>query len=320
MAELEAEFSTEEACLEYLFAVRWPEGFRCPRCGQGKAWRTSRLFECSSCGYQTSVIAGTIFQDTHKPLTVWFRAIWWMTTQKYGASALGLQRILGLSYKTTWAWLHKLRRAMVRPGRDPLLGSIEVDETYLGGLEEGVHGRESQKKALVAIAAQEDGKRIGRIRMRKIPDASSDSLLPFVIDSIEPGSTVHTDGWGGYQGLEAKGYRHEVTVLRKKKRTASELLPRVHRVASLLKRWILGTFQGAVSTEHLDYYLDEFTFRFNRRTSRSRGMLFYRLLQQAVIVDPVPFAQITKHSRAYDHRGHSPTHIGENIAIPESST
>jgi len=225
-------------------------------------------------------------------LPVWFRAIWAVTTQKSGASALGLQRVLGISYKTAWTWLHKIRRAMIRPGRDRLQGTIEVDETYIGALEEEAHGREIGKKALVVVAAQADGKRIGRIRMRKIPDASGASLLPFVRDFVEPGSCVHTDGWAGYKDLTSAGYDHKVSIIGPKRKMATELLPRVHLVVSLLKRWLLGTHQGAVSYEHLDYYLDEFCFRFNRRTSRSRGMLFYRLLQQPVAVDAVPYKRI----------------------------
>jgi transposase-like protein len=263
------------------------------------------LFQCVGCNYQVSVTAGTIFQDTHKPLTLWFRAVWSVTSQKTGASALGMQRVLGLgSYQTAWAWLHKLRRAMVRPGRDRLTGRVEVDETYVGGPEEGVPGRAAEEKALVVIAAQEDGRKIGRIRMRRILDASSQSLHGFIEDSIEPGSVIHTDGWKGYRGLEAKGYRHDVTILEGRKETALELLPRVHWVVCSLKRWLLGTHQGAVSQEHLDYYLDEFTFRFNRRASYCRGKLFYRLLQQAVAVDPVPYRSIVRHVRRQGPKRH----------------
>jgi len=241
------------------------------------------------------VTAGTIFQDTHTPLTVGFRAMGWVIAQKNGVSALGLQRVLGLgSYQTAWAWLHKLRRAMVRPGRDRLAGTVEVDETYLGGLEEGKRGRQTEKKALIVVAAQEEGRGIGRIRMRRIADASAASLMPFVQDSIEPGSVVHTDGWLGYEPLERKGYRHRITFLRGPEESPSELLPRVHRVISLLKRWLLGTHQGAVSFEPLDYYLDEFTFRFNRRRSRSRGKLFFRLAQQAVAVKPVIYRSLVQ--------------------------
>ena len=253
------------------------------------------LWQCAGCGRQTSVTAGTIFQDTRTPLRLWFQAMWWMTTQRNGASALGLQRVLGLKqYQTAWTWLHKLRSAMVRPGRDLLSGTVEVDESYVGGLEEGLRGRLTETKALIAVAAQEEGRGIGRIRLRCIPDASAGSLHPFIQESIATGSVVHTDGWRGYAGLEAKGYVHQATVLKGRKESASELLPRVHRVISLLKRWLMGTHQGAVSHKHLDYYLDEFTFRFNRRKSNSRGKLFYRLVQQAVAVEPSPYDAIVK--------------------------
>ena len=294
LIELEARLSTEAACREYLTQLRWPEGFRCPRCAGGKAWPVRGvLLECSACGVQTSVTAGTIFQDTRTPLPVWFRAMWWVTTQKNGASALGLQRVLGLkSYETAWTWLHKLRRAMVRQGRDLLSGLVEVDEGYVGGEEEGLPGRLNLEKTLVVVAAQEDGKGIGRIRMRQIPNAAADRLMPFIRDSVVPGSIVHTDGWLGYSPLESNGFRHEVTYLKGNKKTASELLPRVHLVISHLKRWLLGTHQGAISHKHLDYYLDEFTFRFNRRRSMNRGKLFYRLAQQAVVAHPVSLDQI----------------------------
>ncbi len=291
--EFEARFATEEACREYLFRLRWPDGFRCPRCGGEKYWPLRCRLQCAGCGHQASVTAGTIFQDTRSPLQLWFRAMWWVTAQKNGASALGLQRVLGMgSYEKAWTWLHKLRRAMVRPGRDRLAGTVEVDETYLGGLEEGVRGRETEAKALIIVAAQEDGRGIGRIRLRQIANASSASLIPFIEDSVELGSMVHTDGWLGYQPLEKKGYQHRVTVLRGQTKSPSELMPRVHRVVSLLKRWLIGTHQGAVSRKHLDYYLDEFTFRFNRRLSRSRGKVFFRLVQQAVNVEPIPYARI----------------------------
>ena len=294
LTEFEARFSSEEACREYLFRLRWPDGFRCPGCGCGKSWPLRKvLLQCAACGRQTSVTAGTIFQDTRSPLPLWFRAMWWVTTQKTGASALGLQRVLGLNrYETVWTWLDKMRRAMVRPGRDLLAGTVEVDESYWGGLEEGLRGRNLKNKALIAVAAQEDGRGIGRIRMKRIEDASGESLLPFVEECIEPGSVVHTDGWPGYSGLKKEGYVHQVTVVSRQEQSASELMPRVHRVMSLLKRWLLGTHQGAVSHKHLDYYLDEFTFRFNRRKSKSRGKLFYRLVQQAVAVDPATYKMI----------------------------
>lgn len=237
--------------------------------------------------------AGTIFQDTHSPLTVWFRAMWWVTTQKNGASALGLQRILGLkSYETAWTWLHKFRRAMVRPDRELLSGRVEVDECYIGAPEQEMCGRGTADKALVVVAVEENGSRIGRIRFRQIPNASATALNRFLLESIAPGSVIHTDGWKGYRKVGSIGYEHEVTVLKGRKEEASELLPRVHLVISLLKRWLMGTHQGAVSHKHLDYYLDEFTFRFNRRKSMNRGKLFYRLVQQAVAIEPVPLNSI----------------------------
>ena len=296
LVEFEARFSTEAACREYLVKLRWPDGFQCPRCGGRKSWAVRGiLLQCAGCRHQSSVTAGTIFQDTRKPLMLWFRAMWAVTSQKNGTSAVSIQRALGLgSYDTAWTWLHKLRRAMVRPGRDRLAGSVEVDETFWGSEEEGMRGRQTESKVLLVIAAQEDGRGIGRIRMRRIPDASAKSLMPFVEDAIEPGSRIHTDGWPGYDPLEGKGYRHRITFLKGRKESASDLLPRVHLVASLLKRWLLGTHQGAVSREHLDYYLDEFTFRFNRRKSRSRGKLFLRLAEQAVAVGPSPYKSMVR--------------------------
>src|ERR1019366_4703941 len=209
--EVDEWFRSDAACREYIRRLRWPGGFICPHCGwTGEPWVTSRaLLHCRGCQGQTSLTAGTIFQDTRKPLRMWFMAMWYVTNQKNGVSALGLQRVLGLgSYKTAWTWLHKLRRPMVRPGRDRLTGRVEVDETFVGGLEEGVRGRQTETKAFVVIAAQEDGAGIGRIRMRRISDASAQSLEPFIMESIEPGSVVHTDGWAGYGGVPAKGFDH----------------------------------------------------------------------------------------------------------------
>jgi len=299
LGEFEERFTTEAVCRAYLAQLRWPGGYRCLRCGEGRCWLTQEgLMKCSQCSYRASVTAGTIFHRSHLPLRTWFRAIWWVTNQKHGISALGVQRLLGLgSYKTAWAWLQKLRRAMVRPARDRLTGEVEVDETYVGGVEPGKTGRERGSKALVAVAAQVDGEGIGRIRLRRIPDASSRSLLSFVNDAIEPGSTVISDGWEGYLGVNDAGYKHKARIISGSGKTASALLPRVHRVASLLKRWLLGTHQGAVSREHLDYYLDEFTFRFNRRNSRHRGKLFYRLVEQAAQVGHTPFARLVSESR-----------------------
>ena len=300
LAEFERRFASAEACRAYLAQLRWPDGFRCPKCGGAKAWPVgTALWQCAACGRQTSVTAGTIFQDTRTPLPTWFRAMWWVSSQRTGASAKGLQQVLGLgSYETAWTWLHKLRRAMVRPGRDRLTGLVEVDETYLGGEEAGLDGRGALTKALIVVAAQAEGRRrVGRIRLRRVPNASANSLQGFIDEVVEPGSVVHTDGWLGYDRVKRHGYRHRITFVADHPEPASTMLPRVHLVVSLLKRWLLGTHQGAVTHAHLDYYLDEFTFRFNRRTSRHRGKLFYRLVQQAVAVTPAPYHSLVKHVR-----------------------
>jgi transposase-like protein len=219
--------------------------------------------------------------------------MWYVTTQKNGVSALGLQRVLGLgSYKTAWVLLHKLRRAMVRPCRDRLQGLVEVDEAYWGGEEKGVAGRLTEDKALIMVAAEADGKGIGRIRLRRVPDLTKKTLHGFIAQAVEPGNTIRTDGLNAYLGLD--GYLHDRQIQRHQS-DGEHLLPRVHRVVSLLKRWLMGTHQGSVGQDYLDYYLDEFTFRFNRRKSASRGKLFYRLAQQAVQAKPTTFTKLINH-------------------------
>lgn len=211
LTEFDAWFVSETACAEFLGRVRWPEGFRCPSCCGTDAWPTARgQLRCNRCQRQTSVTAGTIFEGTRKPLRLWFQAMWYVTNQKHGVSALGLQRILGLgSYQTAWAWLHKLRRAMVRPGRDLLGGAVEVDETYVGGRETGVVGRQTKTKSIVAIAAEVRGRGTGRIRMSRVEDVAARSLIPFVQTTVAPGATVRTDGWSAYSGLANQGYDHQ---------------------------------------------------------------------------------------------------------------
>lgn len=293
--EFEKKFATDEQCREYLFQLRYPDGFECPRCSFDKAWLTGRgKYQCQNCGKDTSVTAGTIFQDTHTPLTIWFRAVWYIVAQKQGANALNLQRILGLgSYQTAWTMLHKLRRAMVRPGREKLQGQIEVDEAYIGGASrEGNPGRSSERKVLVAIAVEVGDKgNIGRIRLKRIGNATAEELIPFVEEVAEKGSTIVTDGWASFSNLPAKGYHHEIIL--SKKTDPDNLLPHVHTTTSLLKRWILGTLQGSCSPKHFEYYLDEYTFRYNRRKSKSRGLLFMRLLENAVQIEPTTYGQLT---------------------------
>jgi len=289
-AEFIDRFKSEEDCIDYIKELRWPSGFICPRCGFGKAWNTNRyLMHCARCGYQTSITAGTLFHKTRKPLRMWFHVMWWMMSQKTGASAKNLSDVMGFgSYKTAWAWLHKFRRAMICPGRDRLNGVVEIDETQLGGEEEGNKGRKRVKNALIVVAVEVEEKKLGRVRFRCIPDASAESLIPFVQDYVEPGSTTITDGWKGYGSLWKYGYNHEIRIIAGSNKKASDILPHVHLVVSLLKRWLMGTHRGAVSSVHLPFYLDEYAFRFNRRLSTYRGKLFYRLMQQAVITEATP--------------------------------
>lgn len=290
-------FSTEEQCRDYLYKLRWPNGFVCPKCKNKTSWPIGNtLYECSKCGRQSSVIAGTIFQDTRTPLKTWFTAIWWITTQKSGASAEGLQQVLGLgSYKTAWAWLHKIRTAMVRSDRTKLAGVVEVDEIYIGGEEHsGSTGRGTGNKVLVAVAVEiKLEMKLGRVRLSVISDASKESLLAFVKENIEKGSEIVTDGFPSYSSLYENEYKHTVYV-QKKTQTEDEKLPHVHLISSLLKRWLLGTHQGAVSEKHIQAYLDEYTFRFNRRKAAKRGLLFYRLLEGAVVAKPIPLKELYK--------------------------
>ena len=298
--EFTTRFATEEQCRDYLYELRWPKGFVCPKCTQRtKAWAVgSSLYTCSKCRHQTSVIAGTIFQDTRKPLKIWFTAIWWVSTQKNGASAMGLQRVLGLkSYTTAWTWLQKIRTAMVNPNRAKLSGVVEVDETYIGGEEEGgERGRGGENKNLVVIGIEilEGANQLGRVRMKMVPDASKKSLQGFIEENVESGGTVITDGWSSYASIGKSGYQHLVP---KKFEVANEknLLPHVHMIVSLLKRWLLGTHQGAVQEIHLQAYLDEYVFRFNRRKSANRGLLFYRLLESAMHTPPTTQDELLQH-------------------------
>ena len=302
--DFEGWFASDEACVAYLEKLRWPGGFCCPACGvfdtPGRATR-GRLI-CRACRHQSSVTAGTIFDKTRTSLRVWFAAAWYITSQKQGVSALGLQRVLGLnSYQTAWAMLHRFRRAMVRPDRNLLTGTVEVDEVYLALRRgPGVHHKRPGSKGhdrshLVAIAVAVEihqPKGFGRIRLGRIQAPTLDSLLPFISENIEPGSQVRTDGSAIYRTLTDEGFIHDRRVILGSKVPAHEPLPGVHRVAALLKRWLLGTHHGAVDPRHVEYYLDEFTFRFNRRKSLSRGMLFYRLIQQSALAPPVTYANI----------------------------
>jgi transposase-like protein len=267
LAEFQGRFASEEDCRRYLVACRWPDGFRCPRCGEPDAYELAgrELLQCRSCRHQTSVTAGTVLHRTHVPLRLWFAAAYLVTTHTPGFSAVQLQRQLGLArYETAWTVLHKLRRAMVRPERDRLSGVVEVDEAYVGGVGEGRRGgrRRDSGKSIVGGAVEVRGRGSGRVRLAVVEDLSAASLVPFVEASVEAGSTVLTDGWQGYAPLR-KGYDHRPSTVGDP-RNASKLFPRVHRTFSNLKTWLQGTHHG-VGAKHLPYYVDEFVFRSNRR-------------------------------------------------------
>jgi transposase-like protein len=291
------QFPDENACWRYLIDFRWPDGYVCPHCQSQEYWLTAkRKIHCSKCQKEFSITSGTIFQDSKKPLLLWFHIMWWVVAQKTGASAHNLKDFMGFgSYETAWLWLHKLRRAMIREGREKLSGIVEVDETYIGGEEIGIEkkGRGAEQKSLVVVATECKGKQIGRVRFRIIPDASSKSLDSFIEANIEEGSTIITDGWSGYTNLsQNEKFIHEEKVVSGSGKQAHELLPHVHMIDSLVKRWINGTHQGKISQKHLEYYLEEFAFRFNRKLSNHRGKLFYRLMQQSIDCSPSTYKQI----------------------------
>ena len=300
-AAMRAWFPNDESCRDYLDWLRWPEGFSCPSCGCRGSWELARgERRCAGCRRRVSRTAGTIFQDTRTPLTVWFAAAWQLTTQKNGISALGLKRVLGLhSYQTAWAMLHRYRSAMVRPGRERLSGCVEVDESSFGGAKAGKRGRGAAGKIWVAIAVERHNpKGFGRIRMQVIADATAETLRAFLLANVEPGTVVVSDGLGSYSGACGKDYRHEPFNVHASGQPAHVPLPGVHRVASLAKRWLLGTHQGAVENDHIQAYLNEFCFRFNRRHSRARGLLFYRLMQLAAGAAPLTYQDIVVNHRS----------------------
>lgn len=282
-------FSTEEDCAAYLEWIRWPAGFVCPKCDGTKAWRTDRgLWHCQGCKRQSSVTVGTVFEDSRKPLRLWFHVMWLMMAQKTGLSARNLCDTYGFgSYQTAWGWLQKLRSVMIRIGRERLVGRVEVDEAYVGGQKEGTRGRGAEGKTLVLVAVEGyTKKKLGRVRFRCVEAINRDTVESFVQDYVEPGTIVVTDGLSVYDKLSAAGFDHRPHILNTDGEAARKQLDHVHLVISLLKRWLGGTHQGAVVPSHLQAYLDEFSFRFNRRLSKYRGKLFHRLMQQAVIRRP----------------------------------
>jgi len=299
MLEFLDRFATDETCLEYLRGVRWAEGFVCPCCGSGQGWATSRgTIFCGQCQRQTSPTAGTILHQCRTPLRKWFLAAWLLCTQKTGVSAKTLERELKVGYKTAWLMLQKLRQATVRAERSQLTRKVEVDETYVGGEESGVVGRQLLGKALIVIAVELDGKKVGRVRLRHVPDASGSSLVGFLKDCVAPGATVHTDDWNGYNGVQAAGFTHRVTPVHADPERARKFFPHVHLVASLLKRWLASTHQGRVQKEHLQAYLDEYAFRFNRRRSMHVGKIFFRLMEQMVVHKAKGYREIVNQGKS----------------------
>jgi len=246
----------------------------------------------SSC-YKFNLVSTDFYR-----LRSWFAAAWYITNQKNGVSALGLQAVMGFgSYQTAWAMLQRLRRAMVIPKRELLSGVVEVDETYVGGRDKGkIRAPQISSKKAINVVALEllDPKGFGRVRLKRIPDASEDSVLPFICNNVEPSAIIQTDGSPAYRSLHKQGYTRHKIVHQGSPDPAHVTMPGVHRIASLLKRWLLSTHQGSVHSPKIDYYLDEYTFRFNRRSSRSRGLIFYRLLEQAVVTNPITYEQIVK--------------------------
>lgn len=287
------QFTNEEACRNYLFEQRWQNGFVCPKCKNNvKYWLTAKnIIHCGVCGHQTSLTAGTIFHGTRKPLLLWFHIMWWVAAQKTGVSANNMMDFMGFgSYKTAWTILQKLRRAMLRPGRDKLSGIIEVGETYMGAVEygEGKENNGNETKVLVVIATECIGGKIGRIRFQCIQENTAENLIPFITANVKQGSTVITDQWTGYASLQQMAeYKHKVKNNSKKGTDLQELLPHVRLVDSLVNRWLQGTHQGKVSHKYLPYYLDEFAFRFNKKISTNRGWLFYRLVRQAIEIGQI---------------------------------
>lgn len=302
LAEFVARFPDDRACEAVL--RRWKyggAGFRCPRCGGSASWwlRSRLLDECRGCGRQVSLTAGTVLHGTRKGLAKWFLAIYLFVSSKQGISALELQREIGLrSHQTAWAWLHKLRRAVGEREKSKLSGAVEADETWQGGTDHGRPGRPvaGEGKQLVAAAievAGGDGRRWGRVRLEVVPNGSAASLAGFLASHVQPGATLHTDAWASYVGpARALGFDHRPVNVSKSADRAHELLPAVHRVFSLLHRVLGATHQGAVQPKHLQAYLGEFEFRFNRRGSKSRGLLFQRALEASSRRAPPPYWRI----------------------------
>ena len=295
--EFELFFSNEQTCFNYLFDIKYPNGFICLHCNANNYWLIKKsVIRCKKCRKETSVIAGTLFQNSNLSLMDLFRITWWMVIQKNGISAKGLGRLFGISYKTSWVWLQKFRRIMVIPERDKLTGHVEIDEMLVGGRRKGKRGRGAENKTLVVIAVEVYPKGTGRTRLSIIDNASRISLNAFIKQNVEKNSIITTDAWSGYVDVTKMKYSHKI-INQTRELDKDNLLPNVHKIASLVKRWLLGTHQSYVNNEHLQFYLDEFTFRYNRRKSNSRGKLFYTMLYQSIKNEPLKNKEFFKNKK-----------------------
>ena len=290
LLDFQTMFYTEKQCREHLFKIKYPDGFVCPNCNNNEYWLTDRsLLHCKNCNHQTSLKSGTIMHGSKKSLKLWYLAFFFVSFQKSGINAKNLQTFIGLgSYQTAWAWLHKIRHSLRKKGRTKLNSCVEVDESFFGGVTAGKRGRGAENKQLLVVGVEKAGKKIGRIRIEVIKDASADSLNAFIDTNIEKNTMIKTDGWRSYSQLTKNGYRHKVI----KQKTEESILSSVHLVISQFKRWTLGLHQGLVKGKHLQYYLDEYIFRFNRRKSKSRGKVFIRTIEQAISFNAIPYWKI----------------------------
>ena len=293
--EFDMRFLNPNACYDYLFSIKWPNGFVCSRCNNQSYWISKRhLYICTACEHQHSLTAGTIMDSSKKPITYWFKAMWWFTTRKSGVNAVNLKELLGFgSYHTAWHWLQKLRRCTIRKDREKLSGRVEVDEFVIGGQRAGKRGRGAEGKTLVAAAVErcDEQRKIGRIRLQVILDYSAYSLETFITENIQPGSKVVTDSWSSYSSA-TQGQYHHVPINQSKEGKDNDSLYGVHLVISLVKRLINGTHQGRFEPKYLQNYLDEYVFRFNRRKSKFIGKKFMRIAEQVVESSKIKWTQI----------------------------
>ena len=292
--EFDLRFLNPSACYDYLFSIKWPNGFVCKKCENENYWLSAkRLYICTNCEHQHSLTAGTIMDSSKKPIIYWFKAMWWFTTRRSGVNAVNLKELLGFgSYNTAWQWMQKLRRCTIRKDREKLSGRVEVDEFVIGGQKSGKRGRGAESKTIVAAAVERCNKEkiIGRIRLQVILDYSAFSLETFINENIQPGSIVATDSWSSYSPIINEQCHMQTNQSKTDKKQDS--LYGVHLITTLVKRLIRGTYQGRFEPKYLQNYLDEYVFRFNRRNSKYIGKKFMRIVQQVVKSSKIKCNQI----------------------------